>query len=289
MEKHEIKKASKSTALRDEIERRAAKAAYLARKTKVLDGDEDNFVSVIALRTNGKWWCIVGRSVLYYSQIIVPRIREKRKKEVNIRPDTDYGVTSKEGIIYIPDIDRFIKEVESVGYKAKKTGNDYVGVRLNKVVTAEELNYMRKSAEEKWEQAEKIISPAVVWPAAKVEAMELLVLVRAVVKDMDKVMQQTLGARILTENLDIVRLIEVAARGDIGKVDALLEIKKIINQLDADVLSVMYLRLTTEKRAVMLSGHLLALSRATEKELKKEIRKVSRNINEVQDEQASNK
>lgn len=253
------------SALKTVAERKRLQREYNDRKIKVMEREKTNDRMVILFRDNGDWWKIVGRSVIYYTRIIVPRIRGK---DVQVWNDDDFVAQSKEGEIRVPNLEKFFEEVERIGYKVEKPNEDYAYVKLNNKITEEELNRLRKENEHIWGMTEKILQPVVMWPTLKAESIILLRMIWEQTRKMDAPQRALLGDALAKQMIDVVLCINNAAHGFCSPKEALECMKEHMGRVDGYMLIVVNLRLFNVARIYDLTTQMEKVKKIIARELK---------------------
>ena len=264
---------------------RAEKRAYVLRKEQILEREKDNDSMVMLFRADDGWWKICGRSVLYYKKLIAARL----EKEIKVWSDRDFGNTSKEGIINIRDLDKFVQEVESLGLKMHPGGNDdFVAVELGSKVSKEDLELMESEERAKWEMAERMLMPVVIWPKLRKELVELTRLCYEITRKFDAVGRIIYGSKVMDLINGSMVVFSQAARGQKDEVEALLEIRENLGRLDGLMVLINELRLLDANKDYQIATKIMeteravetALKKATKEEIKKSVKK-KRNIEEI--------
>ena len=245
---------------------RAEKRAYILRKEQILEREKDNDSLVMLFRADDGWWKICGRSVLYYTKLVAARLN----KEVKVWPDRDYGSVSKEGIINIRDLNKFIKEVESLGLKMHPSGNDdFVAVELGSKVTKEDLGLMESEEQAKWEMADRMLMPAVIWPKLRKELVELTRLCYEMTRKFDAVGRIIYGSKAMDLVNESMITFNQATHGQMDEIEALLLIRENIGYLDGLMVMINELRLFDANKDYQIATKIMKVERATEIALKK--------------------
>lgn len=276
MEKRVRKEAAVGVAA--DVKRRAERSSYVHRKQGVLEAEKDNDRKVMVFRGNGKWWRIVGKSVVYYSKIVGPRLA----RSVVVHPDDDYGETSKYGVINVPDIARFIDEMKGLDLEVVGKGDkDFIYVRLKQKVSEEEFNTLIREEDEKWSIAEKMVMPTVSWPALKTQILATLAETRHTTRKFDASLSRQMGDPMMESVLHMLQVLQLASRGRLEPSEALLSIGDDLLVLDSLIMAVMHIRVLTIDRIFKLSTATMNLKRALDKEISKNEKKISASAQSV--------
>ena len=260
------------TASRAGYQAKAERASYVHRKEGVLASEETNDRKIMVFRGNGKWWRIVGKSVVYYHCIIAPRL----SRQAIVHPDDDYGQTSKYGVINIPDIKKFIEEMKALDLKVVGNGGrGFIYVELKQKVSDEEFNIMINEDREKWSIAEKMVLPTVAWPALKTQILSTLAETRTVTKKFDASLSRQLGDPMMESVLNMLKTLNLVSRGRLDPMEALLDIDDERLNLDAYVMGAMHIRVLTVDKIFKLATATMNLKRALDKEISRSEKKLS--------------
>lgn len=246
----DIKKAK---ALAMVMERKRSQRESNERKIEIFKLEENNDSSVHIYRSDKNWWRIIERSVVYYSKIIVPRIRPE--KNIRIWEDDDYVAPSKYGSIRIPNIAKCLDEAEKLGYQTLLTEN-YARIQLKNKVTAEEFNRMVKEDDTLWEMLERSVQPSVVWPDLKAEILKLNDAVHRPVAVMDNKAARVYGEPMDKLTVDMVLALNDAVIGRMSPEEALVRMMDDRWQLNGYMISIISMRLLTVKKVDQIAKQL---------------------------------
>ena len=266
----------KDDQIRKSMKGRAEKAAYDHRKEQVMEREKENDKLIILFRSNENWWKIAGNSVLYYTKLVAPRL----KKSVKVWPDRDYVAPSKEGIVQVRDLKKFIDEVESLNYTIKPgTGEDYLAVELGYKVTQEELNTMVEEESRKWKMSDRMLMPAVIWPTIKTLLLEILRTMWEMTRKLDAVAQRAFGNELMYLVNDAIKALSLAAHERMESREALVQITDDVDEIEGLMLGATAIRIFSSEQNYNLATTLMKLKDAITKEsnkIEKEERKRKR-------------
>lgn len=250
--------AKKVDEVKKQREARARKAAYVHRKEQVMEREKENDRLLILFKSNDNWWKMAGNSVLYYTKLVAPRL----KKSVKVWPDRDYAFPSKEGIVQVRDLKTFLDEIETLGMRVKPGGGeDYMAVELGYKVTEEELNTMVKEEARRWEMAERMLMPAVIWPGIKAELSGLLTLTWELARKMDTPGRVSFGTPLVEKVVDMIKMLNLAAHDRTPATEALVQITSDIDDIEGLMLAATTLRLFRAQKNYDLATRLMKLKK----------------------------
>lgn len=257
-----------------------SKTEYLKRKEYVSTREEENDRTVIIFRADEEWWKIIGKSVLYYKNLVEPRL--KLRKKVAIHADDDYQFQSETGVIMVHNIDVWIKRFEDLGHKdiAKKK-EDYHVFRLNSKVTPEDYNLMRSQSEAMRSMASKIVSVGAVWPALKADILKLVKTGRTMTRPVDKTAQCTFCDPLMLEINSLMPLLFSASDGHKDPAETLILMSEKISNIKGYFSNCIEVGIFDDKKQYDFSQAYVEVQDQIEKELKKELRRKEKNIKDA--------
>ena len=253
------------------ITERAARVEYAKRKAEIMEREKNNDRLIMFFHSNGRWWKIAGKSVLYYSRILAPRLR----RQVNVIPDDDYyGLPSKEGVVNIGDIDELFAEAKKLKYRVKGARHaEFRAIELGKKVTPEELNEMLQEEDRYWELTEKMVQPAVVWPGIKAHLTELTRTGREMTRKLDASLQRVLGDPMMRVIIEMNLVHARAVRKRMEPMEALVAIGDNLEELEAYLAVAGTLKAFKADKAYDFATMILNTEKLVDKELKKQAEK----------------
>ncbi len=254
---------------------------YLKRKEYVTFREEENDRSVIIFRADDEWWKIIGKSVLYYRNLIEPRLKLRKKAIVHV--DDDYQFKSETGVIFVHDINVWIKRFEDLGHKdiAKKK-EDYHVFKLNNKVAPEDYNKMREESTALRSMASKIVSVGVVWPALKADITKLIKAGRAMTKPVDNSAQRTFCDPLMIEVNELMPLLFAASDGHTDPAETLIAMSKKISNIKGYLYNCIEVGIFDDKKQYEFSQSYAEVQEQIEKDLKRELKKKEKVVKNVE-------
>lgn len=242
------------------------KKAYLEVKRRALNYEKDNYTQLVAIKSNnGDWWKLVGHSAVMYKYMVAPRLRLKPK----LMPDSDYDEKSEEGVISIPDIDKFEERLK-VGKIYLINSTEWTKVfDLGERVREEDYRLMVQEDEMKLKMANKLIMPEERMSELNNKAKSLLNIVHPAVRKMEGVARDVFGIEMDKRAVKAQMMILRAARGTVNVEDCLTETFDIAEDLYGYILVLMNLKLLDSKVIYNMAEAVVALESQIKKELSK--------------------
>lgn len=150
--------------------KKEAYAAYDKRKAhaRLLEAANDSRIIVFA-SVDKPWYKIGWNSALFYAYDVA--IRACSKKDLpTVRVDTDLDVSmrSKDGIIFLRNLENFIKRLEKIGItKYEKLNDDIYVFELKRKYTNTEIKGFRKIAYKSGEELFSMVAKKTAYPELK--------------------------------------------------------------------------------------------------------------------------
>lgn len=219
--------SSKKTAAQLAAEGRATRQRYEKTKEKVWNYEKRNREKLIIFRSTNGWWKIGGVSALAYKNALAPRLG----KDPILRDDMDFYSIFADGIISIPNIDIFKKEVSELGLKISHETEEWISFDLNWKISKSELNRWREAEKAKRDKLGKMIMPKVMDPNLWVEIVTMARIVYENIRKENPIVREYHGRRILRETDKIVETYVRMSNGAIDAEEALRLILDSANEL----------------------------------------------------------
>lgn len=244
------------------------KLAYLEVKRRALRYEQENYTELVAIRTqNPKWWKLVGHSAIMYKYMVAPRLRLRPK----LLPDTDYNEKSNEGIISIPNINKFEERLRLAKiFLTKET--EWVKVfSLGERVSKEDYLLMVDEDELRTEMANKLILPEVRLAELNAKTKAVVNVIHPNVRKMDGAAREAFGSEMERKAVNLQLMVLRAARGTMDFEECLTRGFDIAEDLYGYTLVFLNLKLVEPKVVYRMAEAVTAL----ETQIKKEMRKLA--------------
>ena len=175
------------------------------RKTVVHELEEKNYSKLYFINTNGNWYILIRNSMTMYYNLVAPRIG----KRPNIRVDNQPGKRSYEGIISFPDLKAVTEKMKAINIKRvarpRELPKGIVVFDLGVKIDQERMVELREHASREMKKIRQQIQPEEVFPSLGVAIDEMVKIVCNNFLNVPKLIQETLGKRIINLALDIQR------------------------------------------------------------------------------------
>lgn len=174
-----------------------------------------------------EWYKMGGQSALFYKYIVGPRL----KKKPVIRKDNDLKHRFKRGIVSVHWGEKFMKDVNTIGLKAKKIDYGLIVVEMEKEYTANEILEMYKREQADAEKVKKIIMPKKNFPDIYGLIRQLAQILPPKIKKMDGVYREAFGMGMLKDVASLTKIYFKMANGrmpeELAREEMFLEIDNI--------------------------------------------------------------
>lgn len=175
------------------------------------------------------WYKIGGNSVLFYAYDIAPATF-KNKELPTVRPDTDNGIRSDDGIVFVRNIEALIKRLEKAEITKYEVLDDGIYVfQLAREYTKTEVKGLRQIRYQKGNELEDMAVPKRVYPELRGEIVKAIRMVMPKAKKMDEFYRNTMGMSIAGAVLEMNRVYLELANGRMKFADALTKIVENAN------------------------------------------------------------
>lgn len=248
------------------------KTEYLRRKELVTGLEKDNFTRIFLFHSDGDWWKIIGKSVLYYKYLFAPRL----KKTVNIREDDDYEYISKTGVIFIRDVKAVTMGAKRLGMALSPDSTDeLVAICLNNRVTDEVFSKISRAEQADWDTVINMLIPKVLWPELSNRIRELQRIIRTITKNFPTDLKIVVGNGLLSAVMELNQILILGLNGMITPMECLEKLDEVNYQIMADLISIVNLQCTRPSKAHEAADICNVIKKLISTERRKEIRKAN--------------
>ena len=129
-------------------------------KAEVFEFEQKNQSKLVAFRSTDAWWKMGGVSALIY----VRQVARRLGKEPQLRPDKDFFSKFDEGIVSIKDIDNLQRDLQAIGIKLAKDGENIKVFELGYKLTKDEIQKLREEDKLLKAQLNQLLLPKVTMP-----------------------------------------------------------------------------------------------------------------------------
>ena len=213
------------------MEGRARKAAYLKRKTLVLEREKTNYDRIILCHDRENWWKIFDHSSIFYRKLVAERL----KKNVIAYEDKDFGVKSDELVVNIRSLEELKEDVSKLKMEIDpKNNEDFFAVILPEKVTEEEFQLFKNETRAELEMALRQLRPVVIWPKLKKEILALLMLMDWMCGAMDEGRRMRIGNKMYENVRQIFLHLVKAAKEREDAMTALIAMMELTEEVEGD-------------------------------------------------------
>lgn len=163
-----------------------------------------------------EWYKMGGKSALFYKYFVGPRLKRKPV----IRKDSDLRHRFRKGVVSVHWGERFIQDVQALGYKVQRLDYGIIVVQLDRVYSDKEIDEMLAKEREDGERVKRIVLPKENMPDLYGLIRELMRLLPPKIKKMDGAYRETLGNGLLYVVMDFTKVYFRMANGRMNRVEA---------------------------------------------------------------------
>ena len=151
---------------------KAEKKAYLERKKRLFEEEQENFDRIIFLRGTGGFWVVGGHSGIILANKIAPEL----KIRVALKRDTDFDVKFKEGVINLRNLDFYTEKFKNSNYleKGVERSESAVIFKLKEKISSTEYDILARSKEIRRQKLEAMIEKSVPMPKLNIRMTDVL-------------------------------------------------------------------------------------------------------------------
>ena len=227
--KKEVDEKNLTKKQRAALTKKQQKAEYQLLKKQVLEFEESNFSFLIFIRQGGaNFWQAGGHSAVFMEA----KISERLKRPFIRREDTDFGVKSKLGVVYINSIRTIKTQLEELKiYPVVKKENS-IRFKLDRPFTHEELKDMLGEEDRKKARVGKVFIPEHLMPTLDDEIKKLHKHVKTMTDGLKSPERDAYGTDMRKVTVEMVRLSTRIANGRMEKMEFLEAERNLLLDLD---------------------------------------------------------
>lgn len=251
-------------------EKAEAYAKYNKRKlhAQLLETQNDSTIIVFP-SVDAPWYKIGWTSALIYAYDVGIRACPKNSQPV-IRKDTDQAARSKDGIVFVRDIEKMIKRMADIGYTSYEETRDGLYIfDLKKTYTKAELKAFRNTAIRKNEELFNMVTAKRVYPELRGLIVKSASMMLPKCKNLHSFYQSTLGQRMVTAVLEMNAAYFDLANKRVEAKDAFVTIVKNANLVLADLTVVSEVKLWSPIELMEVGGLMVDIKMCVARIIKK--------------------
>ena len=246
----------------------AARKKYYEIKERLLKFEENNYTQLVLIKSmDADWWKMFSHSAIFYKYMIGERL----KLTVNLLPDTDYHVKSKEGFVAIKDLVSFENKLKESKIYRLKTTSDTIIFDLGERVSEQDYQQMLREDMMRLEMANKLIVPEEHMVELNGKVRDLHEMIYTTVRKMDGVARETFANEIERTVAALQRKILRVSRGTADIDDCLADAFDATEELYGYVTNLITLKLLAPKKIYDLTVAIVALEKQIKREMHKRV------------------
>lgn len=211
-------------------------AEYRKRKlhAQFLEAQNDSKIIVFP-SVDAPWYKIGWVSALIYAYDVGIRACPKNSRPV-IRQDTDQSARSRDGIVFVRDIEKMIRRLKDIGIDKYELTKDGLYIfDLEKTYTKAELKEFRNTYYRKNEELFNMVAKKRVYPELRGLIVKALSMALPKSRNLPAFYQNTIGVRITNAMLEMNQAYFDLVNKRVSIKDAFVEIIKCTNLILADL------------------------------------------------------
>ena len=209
------------------------------------------------------WYKAGDKSLVFYKNLLAPRMG----REAKIRDDTDKIHKFGKGIVSVRWGEKFMAEVQELGYGVERVKYGIIVVDLGKEYDGVEMKEMKEAVKKERSQVKKMVKPKANYPSIMVAMNKLTKVLPSKVKKLDNSYREIWGKELLEPMTEMMKIYFRFANGRMEKRDARLEILERTDDLAAMIYMMDESGMLTLNARTRLGENIMEIRKEVEEQL----------------------